>query len=39
MNFTGWVQAHRVSVLFLIAVLVVGGVAAIPNCRWLSSRM
>src|SRR5206468_9838404 len=31
MNFTGWIQAHRSSLLFLIAVLVVGGVAVIRN--------
>ena len=30
MNFTSWVQAHRRSVLFLVTVLVVGGLAAIP---------
>src|SRR6266850_2527881 len=31
MNFTGWIQRHRSSLLFLIAVLVVGGVAEIRN--------
>jgi len=30
MNFTSWVQAHRRSVLFLVTVLVLGGLAAIP---------
>ena len=38
MNFTGWTQRHRSSLLFLIAVLVVGGVAEIRNCPWRSSR-
>ena len=31
MNFAGWTQRHRSSLLFLIAVLVVGGVAEIRN--------
>ena len=31
MNFTRWVQAHRSSVLFLVTVLVLGGLAAIPT--------
>ena len=31
MNFTRWVQAHRSSVLFLVMVLVLGGLAAIPT--------
>ncbi len=31
MNFTGWVQAHRRSVLFLVTVLVLGGLAVIPS--------
>src|SRR4029077_14290639 len=31
MSFTGWIQTHRSSLLFLIAVLVVGGVAVIRN--------
>jgi CzcA family heavy metal efflux pump len=30
MNFTRWVQAHRRSLLFLVTVLVLGGLAAIP---------
>lgn len=30
MNFTGWIQAHRRSVLFLVAALVVGGLVASP---------
>ncbi len=29
MNFTGWMQAHRRSLLFLVAMLVVGGAGAI----------
>src|SRR4029453_5452183 len=28
MNFTGWVQTHRFSLLFLISALIVGGLAA-----------
>ena len=28
MNFTGWVQTHRFSLLFLISALILGGVAA-----------
>lgn len=31
MNFTGWIQTHRSSLLFLIVVLVVSGVAVIRN--------
>ena len=31
MNFARWVQAHRRSVLFLVTVLVLGGLAAIPT--------
>src|SRR5437867_4107569 len=31
MNFTGWIQRHRSSLLFLIVVLVVSGVAVIRN--------
>src|SRR4029077_7733163 len=31
MSFTGGIQTHRLSLLFLIAVLVVGGVAVIRN--------
>jgi CzcA family heavy metal efflux pump len=30
MNFTRWAQAHRRSLLFLVTVLVLGGLAAIP---------
>ena len=30
MNFTRWVQVHRRSVLFLLTVLVLGGLASIP---------
>lgn len=30
MNFTGWVQAHRHSLLFLVTALVIGGLGAIP---------
>jgi CzcA family heavy metal efflux pump len=30
MNFTRWVQAHRRSLLFLVSVLVLGGLAAMP---------
>jgi len=28
MNFTGWIQTHRVSLLFLISALIAGGLAA-----------
>jgi len=31
MNFAGWIQKHRSSLLFLIAVLMIGGVAEIRN--------
>ena len=31
MNFTDWVQAHRRSVLFLVTVLVLGGLGAIAT--------
>ncbi|MGE5304824.1 MAG: efflux RND transporter permease subunit [Alphaproteobacteria bacterium] len=31
MSFTGWIQAHRRSILFLLSVLVVGGVIATFN--------
>jgi CzcA family heavy metal efflux pump len=31
MNFTAWMQAHRRSLLFLLAVLVAGGVASIQR--------